>query len=133
MSTALEGRTVVVPGGTGNVGEGVVRSLLTSGARVVVPSRTQARLDNLTALIGPELSSRLLGISARYGTFAEAETFAKAVIEQVGEVNDVVSLIGGWWQGKRLWDVSEEDWQTVLHSPRHDPPRAREGLRAASG
>ncbi len=117
MSTALEGRTVVVPGGTGNVGEGVVRSLLTAGARVVVPSRTQARLDNLTALIGPALSARLLAIRARYGTFAEAETFANAVIQQVGEVNDVVSLIGGWWQGKRLWDVSEEDWQTVFIAP----------------
>lgn len=39
MSGKLSGRTVLVPGGTGNVGEGVVRTLLEAGATVLVPGR----------------------------------------------------------------------------------------------
>jgi len=38
--TALADRRVLVPGGTGAVGEGVVRAHLAAGAEVVVLTRT---------------------------------------------------------------------------------------------
>jgi hypothetical protein len=39
----LEGSVAVVAGGTGRVGEGLVRSFLMEGAQVVVPVRTKER------------------------------------------------------------------------------------------
>jgi len=41
----LSGRRVLVPGGTGAVGEGIVRRFLAAGADVLVPTRTQGRAE----------------------------------------------------------------------------------------
>lgn len=112
----LAGRRVLVAGGTGNVGEGVVRSLLKQGATVLVPSRSGERLDDLRALIGPELADRLVTLEAAYDSFDAAGSLAGSVFAQ-GGVTDVVALVGGWWAGKALWEISEEDWQTVFVSP----------------
>jgi NAD(P)-dependent dehydrogenase (short-subunit alcohol dehydrogenase family) len=114
---ALDERTILVPGGTGNVGEGVVRSLLKAGAAVVVPSRSAERLEALRDLIGPGHANRLIGISAPYDTFEAADGLAETVRTEAGTITDVVALIGGWWAGKPLWEISAADWQRVFISP----------------
>ena len=48
----LEGKTAFVAGGTGGVGEGIVRAFLDEGATVVVPSRKQENLDQLRGYLG---------------------------------------------------------------------------------
>jgi len=48
----LSGRRVLVPGGTGGVGEGIVRAYLDAGADVVVPTRSEARGAELRAALG---------------------------------------------------------------------------------
>ncbi|HEY3339171.1 MAG TPA: SDR family oxidoreductase [Propionicimonas sp.] len=113
----LAARRVLVAGGTGNVGEGVTRSLLGRGATVLVPSSSGARLEQLRALIGPELATGLVTVEAPYGTFGTAEALADLVWDSHGGVTDVVALVGGWWAGKKLWELSEQDWQKVFVSP----------------
>jgi NAD(P)-dependent dehydrogenase (short-subunit alcohol dehydrogenase family) len=34
--------------------------------------------------------------------------------DRLGSVDDVVAPIGGWWAGKRLWGISEGDWQDAF-------------------
>ena len=41
----MDGKVVVVGGGTGSVGEGLVRSFLVENATVVVPYRTEEKRD----------------------------------------------------------------------------------------
>ncbi|MFE7245975.1 SDR family NAD(P)-dependent oxidoreductase [Streptomyces sp. NPDC057580] len=111
-STApLTGKVVVVPGGTGNVGEGIVRAFLIAGATVVVPSRSRSRLDTLALLIGPELALSLKGVNGTYGTFDEAHDLAAKIATEHDRVDHVVASVGGWWMGKALWDTSEAEWQ----------------------
>ncbi|MFI8794108.1 SDR family NAD(P)-dependent oxidoreductase [Streptomyces sp. NPDC055105] len=110
----LNGKVVVIPGGTGNVGEGIVRAFLTAGATVVVPSRSGARLDELVKLIGPEHAGNLKTIVAGYGTFDDTDVLATKLVEELGHIDHVVSAVGGWWMGKALWQISEEDWQKVF-------------------
>jgi len=50
----------VVAGGTGHVGEGIVRVLLREGMHVVVPSRDAARLEQLKRLLSEEPTDRLV-------------------------------------------------------------------------
>lgn len=116
-SPSLLGRTVVVAGGTGNVGEGVVRVVLRHGATVVVPSRSQERLDALAGSLTPELHTRFVGINASYGSFSQAAELASTISTRIGQVTDVVSLIGGWWSGKTLLHISDEDWQSIFIAP----------------
>lgn len=110
----LQGRIVVVPGGTGGVGEGIVRAYLNRGATVVVPSRNEGKADHLRELLGADAKSgRLHFVLQDYDTFSGAEALSNTIVSKFGKVDDVVATIGGWWAGKPLVEVSDEDWQKV--------------------
>jgi NAD(P)-dependent dehydrogenase (short-subunit alcohol dehydrogenase family) len=111
-SQLLTDKTVVVPGGTGNVGEGIVRQFLRAGARVIVPSRTESRLNDLRGHLGAD-ADRLVGVTASYGTFDEADAFA----DSLGQVDHVVTSVGGWWSGATVWQTTADDWQRFFVEP----------------
>lgn len=80
--TRLDGRTVLVVGGAGGVGEGVVTALLAAGARVVAAGRSRRRLDELVARVGetglstevvdalaPDLDVVAADLAGRHGAF----------------------------------------------------------------
>ncbi|WP_121714559.1 SDR family NAD(P)-dependent oxidoreductase [Streptomyces sp. E5N91] len=112
--TTLSGRRVVVPGGTGAVGEGVVRRYLAAGADVVVPTRTQERAEEFRRVLGDAATDRLHLVVHDYTTFAGAEQLAEEMQRRLGGVDDVVAPIGGWWAGKRLWEIDESDWRDAF-------------------
>lgn len=105
----LSSRVILVAGGTGNVGEGIVRALLTAGARVVVPSARPGRLAELRDLIGADLATRLLLVDHPYESFEDAEALAARIADR--GVTDVVAAIGGWHQGEHVWELTEETWR----------------------
>ncbi|MFF5075553.1 SDR family oxidoreductase [Actinoplanes sp. NPDC000266] len=107
-------RRVLIPGGTGAVGEGVVRAHLAAGAVVVVPARTEERADEFRTLLGDVAGDRLHLFAHDYSTFEGAEILAATMQERFGGIDDVVAPIGGWWAGKRLWDVDSMDWNTAF-------------------
>lgn len=107
---ALADRRVVIPGGTGGVGEGVVRAWLRAGADVIVPTRSARHGDELRELVADEAAGTLHTIEARYGTFREADALAERIHDEFGAVTDVVASIGGWTSGQGLWDISGAEW-----------------------
>lgn len=108
----LNNNRVVILGGTGAVGEGIVRAWLKTGAHVIVPSRSEEKVERfkqvLSDLDNPENLDFEIG---SYNGFGEAKAIAELITEEYGQVTDVVASIGGWWQGKPLWQISEEEWQ----------------------
>jgi NAD(P)-dependent dehydrogenase (short-subunit alcohol dehydrogenase family) len=110
----LTGRHVLIPGGTGGVGEGAVRAYLAAGADVVVPTRSQERSDEFRRLLGDAATSHLHLVVHDYTTFAGAEALTATMEDRLGSVDDVVAPIGGWWAGKRLWEIDESDWQNAF-------------------
>jgi NAD(P)-dependent dehydrogenase (short-subunit alcohol dehydrogenase family) len=113
-SPQLAGHRVLVPGGTGGVGEGVVRRYLAAGAEVVVPTRSQSRADEFRMTLGDDVNDHLHLVVHAYSTFAEAEDLAAQVVKFRGGIDSVVAPIGGWWAGKRLTEITEEDWQSAF-------------------
>jgi len=107
----LPGRRVLIPGGTGGVGEGMVRAYLAAGADVVVPTRSQERAGEFRRLLGDAAAGRLHLVVHDYATFAGAESLAATMEDRLGGIDDVAAPIGGWWAGKRLWEIGEIDWQ----------------------
>lgn len=110
----LSGRHVLIPGGTGTVGEGAVRAYLAAGADVVVPSRTRTRADQLAARLADVPTGRLHLVVHDYTTFAGADSLVTTMVDRLGSVDDVVAPIGGWWWGKPLWQIDEADWQSAF-------------------
>lgn len=109
---ALGDHRVVIPGGTGQVGEGLLRAWLRTGAEVIVPSRTAGRVAHCKTNLGELAQSpQLHFVVGDYSTFDSAEETAQLITERFGPVSDVVISIGGWRQGKPLWEITEEEWQ----------------------
>lgn len=113
MSGRLDDRVLLVAGGTGGTGEGIVRRLLAEGARVVVPSRSEARLDELRGRIDD--AEDLTGLVGDVGTEAGAEGIRDRIAAEVGELDGVVASVGSWWSGPSLVDLGVATWDEVLH------------------
>jgi NAD(P)-dependent dehydrogenase (short-subunit alcohol dehydrogenase family) len=104
--------TALVAGGAGAVGEGIVGRFLDAGWRVIVPSRSQARLDAQRDRLGqPE---NLTGVVGDVGTAAGAGEVRDSLRAQGVRLQAVVASIGGWRSGPLLVDTPIEDWQAVL-------------------
>lgn len=107
----MTGRVAVIPGGTGAVGEGVVRAWLDAGASVIIPSRTQGRVDQFRGVLGAlGDNDNLHFVVGDYTSFDGAEAIAARISAEFGAVTDLIASIGGWWQGAPLWEISEADW-----------------------
>jgi 3-oxoacyl-[acyl-carrier protein] reductase len=114
ISPDLSGRRVLVPGGTGAVGEGIVRAQLAAGADVVVPTRTPERAQEFGRLLADVASDRLHVVVHDYTTFAGADALADEMVARLGGIDDVIAPIGGWWAGKQLWQIDQEDWDAAF-------------------
>src|SRR5690625_4938751 len=83
----LTERTVLVVGGSGGVGQGVVRKLVADGARVVATGRHQSRLQGLAERIpSPRLSTERL--------YALDPDLDEQVVALAGEVGPFDGEIG---------------------------------------
>lgn len=114
----LDGRTVVVCGGAGEVGEGIVASLLHAGARVAVPSRRSGRLE--------ALEQRLIDAGAPIGGFVpvlgdlsadeqSAARLGEDVLRVAGPPDLVVAALGGWESGAALADTPLIEWERTVY------------------
>lgn len=110
--TDLYGKTVLVVGGAGGVGEGVVRVLLAGGATVVATSRTQGKLDDLAVRVDdPGLVVRPLDVMG--AGLGEA---VDGLIDDYGLLDGAVIAIADWGtQGRKdLLDHTDAEWEALV-------------------
>jgi NAD(P)-dependent dehydrogenase (short-subunit alcohol dehydrogenase family) len=114
----LAGKVVFIPGGAGNVGEGIVRAFLKAGAIVVVPSRKAEKLEELRGYLGDiATSDQFIPIVGEISQVDDAERIRDQIIKQFGKLDGVVASLGGWWFGnKPVTEVSITEWQQYLDS-----------------
>lgn len=110
----LTGHRVLVPGGTGAVGEGIVRAFLEAGAEVIVPTRSEERSAEFRAVLGHAAGEHLHLVVHDYTSFAGARELVEQIVHFRGGLDSVVAPIGGWWQGRTLAEITEEDWQSAF-------------------
>lgn len=95
------GRTFLVAGGSGDVGEGIVHRFLRAGARVVVPSRSAENLERLrqgvrdAAHLGAEAEKRLVTLEGHLDSEERAATLRENVLEQVDNLSGVIAALSG--------------------------------------
>ena len=107
-------RHVLVAGGTGGVGEGIVRALLADSKveRVIVSSRDPAKLETLHRELGGS-AERFVPIVGALDDAAAAEALRARVVA-TGPLDAVVASLGGWWEGGPLLSVDDATWHRVL-------------------
>jgi 3-oxoacyl-[acyl-carrier protein] reductase len=113
----LEGKIAVIPGGTGGVGEGIVRMFLREGATAIVPSRSQEAIDRLRGYLAAEPLDRLTTLIGHIGDPHDAARLRDEIIGRFGHVDAVVTSLGGTWGEKlKLVDVPMETWRGYWES-----------------
>lgn len=120
----LDGKNALIFGGTGGVGEGIVRSFLNEGATVVVPSRSQESLEKLRGYLesagnslSETLGDRFVPIVGDLSQIESAESLRDEVLNKVGHLNAVVASINGRWnEDIPLTKTSLKDWKRMLDS-----------------
>ena len=110
----LTDQVVVVAGGTGGVGEGLVRGLLRAGATVAVPSRDERRLAALRDRLGDAADQRFHPVVGNVGVVKGAEALRDELVARLGRVDHAVASLGGVWSGPPLAELPIGDWRRVL-------------------
>jgi NAD(P)-dependent dehydrogenase (short-subunit alcohol dehydrogenase family) len=105
-------KQILVAGGAGGVGEGIVRALLGAGHRVIVPSRSDARLARLRADVGDH--KELVTYTAEIGTIEGAVALRNCLAREIGRLDVLIPSLGGWWEGGLL-DATPAVWDTVMN------------------
>lgn len=114
----LAGKVAFIPGGAGNVGEGIVRSFLQAGAIVAVPSRKAEKLAELRGYLGDiATDERFIPIVGEISQIDDAERIRDQILKRFGRLDIVVASLGGWWFGnKPVTEVAIAEWQQYLNS-----------------
>lgn len=116
--TTHEHRTVVVAGGTGNVGGFIVRGLLERGASVAVPSRSERKIQDLREYVkqhaGAADTNRLHAFVGTVSDEAKGREIVDQITREVGAPDAVISLMGSWRSADSLLEASVDDLDHVL-------------------
>lgn len=112
----LNGKTALIAGGTGGVGEGIVQAFLNAGATVIVPSRSDDRLQQLRDRLA-FAKERLIPVVGDFSDTQAAEDLRQQVFNKVERLDAVVaSLSGRWNENIPLVKTSLDDWRRMIDS-----------------
>ncbi|TDN90632.1 SDR family NAD(P)-dependent oxidoreductase [Microbacterium sp. BK668] len=129
MTTSLEGRTILLAGGTSTVGAVVARAALDRSAEVVVVGRDPAKLQ--------ELSAGLSGVRTLVCDLTDepsVEALANDIHTEIGRIDGVLNLVGGWRGGGGLAGQTDVDYRFLersLTSLRHVSRAFDDDLRSS--
>jgi len=104
----LAGRTILVAGGSGNVGRHIVTALLEANARVVVPTRSPEKLEKIRRMHGQEAE----GPIAILGDIADEEDGARILDEVLSEgatLDGAVASLGAFVPTRSILSASRAD------------------------
>jgi meso-butanediol dehydrogenase / (S,S)-butanediol dehydrogenase / diacetyl reductase len=108
---ALKNKVCVVTGASQGTGKAIAHALFESGARVVLVSRSGARLAAVRDEMGaPET---VWTVAADVACSEQVEVMVQNILQQYGRIDLLVNNVGGGLK-KELVETSDEDWQHLL-------------------
>lgn len=109
-----ESRTAFVAGGTGGIGEEVVKALLAAGFKVFVPTRPQDKADRLKAYVAGTNPGNLTLIPGDLGDSASVAKMRAEVLKAAGKLDLVVVSVGSKYFGYSLHKIPRDRWDSFL-------------------
>ncbi len=108
------GRTVLIAGGTGNVGRVLVEAFLRAGANVVVPSRSREKIAALRDGIHGVAGERLITVEGNLGEEETASNLVEQIISRHGPLHAAIASLGRFVPVPSLLQASVSDLQQVI-------------------
>jgi len=108
-----EGKVALVAGGTGGIGEGLVKVLLEGGWTVYVPVRGAEKGDKLKAYTAGLAGGRLHLVSCDLSIASDVEILKKEVAKS-GPLALVVVSVGSSYYGYSLHLIPRAEWERLI-------------------
>jgi NAD(P)-dependent dehydrogenase (short-subunit alcohol dehydrogenase family) len=103
FDTQLDGKTIVVGGGTGDVGVAIVGVLTEAGARVIVPTRSPEKADTLRE--GLSHPDRLEVVESDFEDEDSVHALRNALLA-FGPLDGAIASLGSWFTFGSLAETS---------------------------
>lgn len=113
MFTPLDGRSVIVTGGSKGIGKGIARVFVRAGANVLLAARDASALAAAAEELGPQGSGRVVTLSADVARTADCRRIAEAAVEEFGGI-DVLCANAGVFPEKPIAELTEADVDAVF-------------------
>lgn len=112
----LAGFRALVAGGTGNVGRRIVSELLSVGATVAVPSRSQEKLNGLATQLelDPEARTRFIAVPGNLSDEDDGRRIVREVRSTLGGLDGAAASLGRWVAAPSLLAASRDDLEAAL-------------------
>lgn len=111
---SLKDKIVVVAGGTGGVGEGIVRAFLKQDATVIVPSRSEAKLTRLKDYLSDVNTSNLVIHTGSVNNEENAQQLGEFLMKEYRKIDVAIASLGGWFQGYPIYSTPMEYWNKII-------------------
>ena len=110
----VQGRVVLVTGGSRGLGRAIVEAFAARGAHVVIASRKYPACAELATRMHDETGCRALAVSTDVGVWQSCDDLVQAAYAEFGRVDVLVNNAGMSPVYPSLEDVSEELWDKVI-------------------
>ena len=104
----LDGKVAMVTGGGQGIGEAICRRLAAAGAKVGVFDMDAGRAQRVALDIGG------VPVAGNVTSEADVETAVEEVRDRAGPIDILVNNAGITGKAARLWELTRDDWNTVL-------------------
>ncbi|MGH2777155.1 MAG: SDR family oxidoreductase [Actinomycetota bacterium] len=111
--TAKAGRRILVTGGTGALGGVVTKRLLLAGHRVATTWRVENERDHLVSELGAA-GHQLVLVAADVTDPDAVDLAVEEAGAQLGGIDALVHLVGGWKGGEEVHEHSLETWTRMI-------------------
>jgi len=109
----LSDKVALITGATGALGCEVSKAFLEVQAKVAVSYRTEKKLNELKKHLGRR-SAELFYIETDVTNQASVKSMVEQVVKQLGRIDALVHLVGGFLGGVAVAVTSEEQWQNMI-------------------
>lgn len=113
MNGELQDKTAIVTGGAGGIGTHISRVFARAGAKVVLASRNQERLDALAAEIAGE-GGEAVALATDITVRDSVEALMAATVERYGRIDVLVNNAGGGSRMRAPEDTPYDEWVRLL-------------------
>jgi glucose 1-dehydrogenase len=114
MHISLEGKTALVTGGSGGIGQGIALALAASGARVAISYSSHPEPAEKTVKSIIDDGGKALAVLADVSDRAAVQTMFDQVTQAFGQIDILINCAGIDGKREKSWDISFEDWKKVI-------------------
>jgi NAD(P)-dependent dehydrogenase (short-subunit alcohol dehydrogenase family) len=102
----MKGKQVLLTGGTGGLGLRVTPTIVATGARVIIPYRSESSISRLKTKMPAADFERIVLVK----TNLNDESAVEKLVNDIGRVDVLIHLVGGFSMG-RTDEFSFQDWK----------------------